>query len=70
MKFLPWKKSATLTTAIKTSSPNKTAYQKCHWCTCQYGYKMIQVPSSPDRLRIQLLNYLQILYAWPNQKED
>jgi hypothetical protein len=27
-KFLPWKKSATLTTTIKTSSPNKTTYQK------------------------------------------
>jgi hypothetical protein len=25
---LPWKKSATLTTTIKTSSPNKTTYQK------------------------------------------
>jgi hypothetical protein len=31
---------------------------------------MIQVPLSPDQLTIQLLDYLQILYAWPNQEED
>ena len=28
MKSSPWKKSATLTPTIKTSSPNKTTYQK------------------------------------------
>ena len=28
MKSLPWKKSATLTPTTKTSSPNKTTYQK------------------------------------------
>jgi hypothetical protein len=28
MKFFPWKKSTTLTTTIKTSSPNKTTYRK------------------------------------------
>jgi hypothetical protein len=28
---------------------------------------MIQVPPSPDWLRIQLLNYLWILHAWPSQ---
>jgi hypothetical protein len=31
---------------------------------------MIQVPPSPDWLRIQLINYLWILHAWPNQEED
>ncbi len=70
MKSLPERKAQQQQQGSKHHHQTRLHTRDCYWCTSQCHYKMIQVPPSSDRLRIQLLDYLWILHAWPSQEEN